>query len=63
MTWKQHIENMKQEWIGRQVRFEGETYTVVGIDYNGMLLIDRPQKYTESFTANVSAISVNQLEN
>lgn len=39
---------MKKEWIGKEVKFEGGNYKVVDVDYNGMLLIDKKARYTET---------------
>ena len=62
-TYKEYIENLKNEWIGKKVKFENKYYTVVDVDYNGALLIDKPHYYTESFTAGTTAISKTMLEN
>ena len=48
MTYKEMIENMRREWIGAIVLYEGEKYTVVGIDYNAGLLIDKPARFTDT---------------
>ena len=48
MTYKEMIENMRREWIGARVLYEGEKYTVVGIDYNAGLLIDKPARFTDT---------------
>ena len=48
MTYKEFIENMRQEWIGARVLYEGEKYTVVGVDYNAGLLIDKPARFTDT---------------
>ena len=48
MTYKEMIENMRREWIGARVLYEGEKYTVVDIDYNAGLLIDKPARFTDT---------------
>lgn len=48
MEYKQFIENMKDEWIGKRVLFEGKEYTVVDVDYNGILLIDKKAQFTDT---------------
>lgn len=40
------IENLRRFWIGRRVKYAGEDHTVVEVDYNGMLLIDKPAQFT-----------------
>ena len=47
-TWKEYIENMKKQWIGKKVFFKGNYHTVVDVDYNGGLLIDLPTQFNET---------------
>lgn len=47
-TYREYIERMRSEWVGKKVRFEGEVYNVVDVDYNGMLLIDKKAQYTDT---------------
>ena len=47
MSYRDFIEGMRAEWIGRRVLFDGKPYTVTGVDYNGALLIDKPAQYTK----------------
>ena len=35
-TWKEHIDKLKSQWIGK--------HRVVDVDYNGLLLIDKKQE-------------------
>ena len=44
-TW---IEKLKSEWIGKEVIYENNKYKVVDVDYNGLLLIDKKAKFTET---------------
>lgn len=46
--YKDFIESMKAKWIGKTVRYEGKSYKVVDVDYNGALLIDKPARFTET---------------
>ena len=57
MTYREGIENMKKEWIGKKVRFRGDLYTVVDVDYNGSLMIDLPNQYNQT-----TAVSVGMIE-
>ena len=59
-TYKEYIEKLKKEWIGKSVIFENEKYNVVDVDYNGFLLIDKKARMTEK-TA-VSALKVQVIE-
>ena len=47
-TWKNYIEEMRKEWIGRIVKFDGIEYTVVDVDYNGSLMIDKKARFTDT---------------
>lgn len=47
-TWKEYIEGLKNEWVGKKVVFEGAVYTIVDVDYNGVLMINKKGKYTET---------------
>ena len=46
--YREFIENKKRFWVGKKVMYAGEQHTVVGIDYNGALLIDRPTQWNET---------------
>lgn len=50
--YKDYIESKKQEWVGKRVSYNGTIYTVVDVDYNGALLINKPAQFT-----NTTAIS------
>jgi len=43
--WKDYIEKLKKEWIGKKVEFNNKIYNVVDVDYNGIIHIDRPSKF------------------
>ena len=47
-TYREWIEELKTEWIGKEVTYENNKYKVVGIDYNGLLLINKKAKYNET---------------
>ena len=61
-TYNEWIEQLKKEWIGKTVSYQGEQFKVVNVDYNGTLWIDKPYCYTKTYTANHTAISINQLD-
>lgn len=46
--YKDWIAEQKELWIGRKVIWEGCEYTVVDVDYNGALLIDKPAMHTNT---------------
>ena len=48
VTYKEYIENLKREWIGKTVKYKGQSYNVVDVDYNGALHIDLPAQFTST---------------
>ena len=50
-TWKEYIENLKKEWIGKMVVFESKPYKIVDVDYNGILHIDRKTEHNKTTAA------------
>lgn len=48
MTYREWIDARKREWIGQHVRYDGQSYTVLDVDYNGVLLIDRQARFTST---------------
>lgn len=54
--YSEYIAEMRSEWIGRTVQYNGSRHTVIGVDYNGMLLIDLSARFTD--TTAVDPISV-----
>ena len=62
MAWSDYISRKKEKWIGKKVSFEGKLYTVVDIDMNGALLINKPHYYCESYTAETTAIGEEHID-
>lgn len=48
MTYKEYIDNLRNEWIGKRIVYQGNQYSVVDVDYNGMLMIDKKAEYTST---------------
>lgn len=48
MTYKKYIEQQKKEWVGKKVSYENSVYTVVDVDYNAALLIDKKAQFTDT---------------
>ena len=46
--WRDYIEKLKAEYIGKQVIYDGNVYNIVAVDYNGIIHIDKPAKFTET---------------
>ena len=57
MAYREYIEKMKEEWIGKKVLFEGKQYIVVDVDYNGALMINKKARFTDT-----TAVSQFQLD-
>ena len=49
--WSDYIKKLKDEWIGKRVMFEDKAYTVVDVDINGILHIDRPTEHNKTTAA------------
>ena len=57
MTYSEYINGLRAEWKGRAVIYNGERHKVIDVDYNGMLLIDKPAQYTETTAVDISHIT------
>lgn len=57
MTYREYIETLRKEWIGKKVRFEGKEYEVMDVDYNGGLLINKEAEFTI-----LTAVGIHQLD-
>ena len=57
MTYREYIEKMKEEWVGKKVSFECKQYVVVDVDYNGALMINKKAIFTDT-----TAVSQFQLD-
>lgn len=55
-TWKEYIDELKHQWIGKEVVYENEKHKVVDVDYNGMLLIDKKARKTDTTAVAISTI-------
>lgn len=45
MDYARYIETLKETWIGTKVVYDGKIYTIVTVDYNGMLHINKPSEH------------------
>ena len=59
MTYREWIQERRREWTGKKVIYQGNEYNVVGVDYNGALLIDKKAEFTE--TTAVSVLHVRKI--
>ena len=58
MTYKELVAEDRARFIGKKVKYEGGIYTIVDVDYNGALMIDRETRFTDTtaisrFDANI----------
>lgn len=58
MDWKDYITDMKICWIGKRVRYDGGIYTVVDVDYNGALMIDKKARFTDTTAVGTTMVEV-----
>lgn len=47
MDYKDYIKQKREKWIGKRVRYDGKEYNVIGVDYNGLLLIDKKSEFKD----------------
>lgn len=53
--YKDWIAEMQNRWIGKKIRYaDGENYTVVDVDYNGFLIINKKAQFTNTTAIKVS---------
>ena len=56
MTYREQIEELKAEWIGKEISYKGERYKIVDVDYNGEILIDKPARFTDTTAIGIHMI-------
>lgn len=47
-SWKNYIEALEKEFTGKNVNFEGKTYRIAKVDYNGIIHIDKPTEHNQT---------------
>ena len=58
MTYREGIEAMRRQWRDREVIFEGTVYTVLDVDYNGSLLINKPDEFKATTAVSTSMVKL-----
>lgn len=58
MEYRKYIESLKKEWVGKKVRYEDKDYTVIDVDYNGALLINKPSKFNDTTAVPIAHVQV-----
>lgn len=67
MAWRDRIETARKALVGKKVRYKDEVYNIVDVDYNGMVLIDKPAKFTDTtamfdiWTVNSALVDTEEL--
>jgi len=41
-TWKEYIEDLKTEFLGKKVTYQDKIHTITNVDYNGVIHIGTP---------------------
>lgn len=60
-TWKQYIEDLKEEFIGKYVMYNKGIYQIVMVDYNGIIHIDKPTERNKTTAVYEAAEARNKL--
>ena len=47
-TWRDYIDRLKTEFIGKRVMYDEKPYTIVDVDMNGIVHIDRPTDHNKT---------------
>jgi len=63
--YKNYIADLKEKWIDKKVVLieDNAEYTVVDVDYNGMLLINKPSQFTATTAVNAWMVRYVEQEN
>lgn len=60
MLYNQFISKLRSDLIGKKVIYAGDNnvYTIVDVDYNGALLIDKPARFTETTAVSTYMVEI-----
>lgn len=48
MKYEELVAKDRARFIGKRVKFEGQIYDIVDVDYNGALMIDKEGRFTDT---------------
>ena len=48
MAYRDYIESLRSEFVGKRIMYEGKVYTIAMVDYNGIIHIDKPSQHNET---------------
>ena len=55
--YQEYLRSQYVKYIGARVRYNGQMYKVIDVDYNGFLLIDIPSDHAETTAVNLNQIT------
>ena len=58
MEYRKYIESLKEKWVGKEVLYDDHEYTVVDVDYNGALLINKPSEFNDTTAVSIAHVKV-----
>jgi hypothetical protein len=47
-VYRDYIEKLRSEFVGKRIMYEGKCYTVAMVDYNGIIHIDKPTEHNKT---------------
>lgn len=47
-TWKEHINALRAEFVGKRVMYQGNPFNIVDVDYNGIIHIDLESEHNKT---------------
>lgn len=56
--YKDYIETLRRRYVGKRAQYAGAEYTIVSVDYNGFLLINKPGRYTATTAVDPCNVTV-----
>lgn len=48
MQYKDWIKSLEAEFVGKRIKYDGNTYTVAKVDYNGIIHINKQSEHNET---------------
>lgn len=59
--WSDYINRLKAAYIGKTAIYEGKPYTIINVDINAGIWINKPHYYCESYTADHTAVDITDI--
>ena len=48
MMYRDYIEKLRAEFVGKKVKYGGNVYSIAMVDYNGIIHINKPSQYNKT---------------